>query len=319
MTPEARRRRLESLAREARGRSVRLGAELEHRRDLPAGPGDLVVLAATAELPVEWAILDRRNGELLAVPADTHPLVGSADLSVEPDRSLVLRCLSGLWLSAAMFKTHLRTGVLSAESVTAALHRWRQLEKGELAASPLAEEVDADPEYREWIRDVPQRARALALAAQGPSQVTPGGAAWATRLAAVLALATIGMSVWVFQLRQEVAWLSEPAALSEAIDMSDDTRGDTVVTVPREAKSFHLRLLVDSVTGPHEGYVEITNHDGDVVYRSSLLRFPTGGQLAVPLTRRRLPDGVYRIRLYSQAGFTSDPLSEKRLRVETEE
>src|SRR6185295_19446846 len=78
-------RRLEALAAQARELAVRTEAELERRRGQPAAPGDLFVLPATADLPVEWAILERRpegRGKLLVVPADTNPLVGTADVEV---------------------------------------------------------------------------------------------------------------------------------------------------------------------------------------------------------------------------------------------
>ena len=323
MTPEARQRRLESLAREARGRSVQAGAELERRKGLPAAPGDLFVLAMTADLPVEWAILDRQpqSGELLAVPADSQPLVGSADVAAAPDGSLVLRCRFGVWLAPAVFKTELRTGVLPEAIVTAALHRWRQLEEGESAASPLAEEVDVDPEYRDWIRDVPERARSLALRLKVAGPASPGGSAWPLRLAAILAVAALGLSVWVVRLRHEVARLSAPelGVVSTEVVLGDETRGEYVLTVPREARSAVLRLLVDPATGFREGYLEIVDRKGRVVFRSSRQHLPLSGEFGLRLPRGLLPDGLYLIRLYPEAGFGVSPLASERLRVETEE
>src|SRR4051812_50221032 len=68
-TDDPRERLLPSAAR-ARARSLSGG---------PAEPGDLFVLRATADLPGEWAILDRRPGdELLAGPADASPLARRA-------------------------------------------------------------------------------------------------------------------------------------------------------------------------------------------------------------------------------------------------
>ena len=136
---------------------------------MPPEPGDLFVLAATADLPVEWAILDRRPGELLAVPADNRSLAGSADVEVPAELSggpLSLRCRFGVWLDAGLFEPDLRSGALTPNIVAEALHRFRRLESGGLEASPLAEEVDADPEYADWIREVPERARPLAAAAR---------------------------------------------------------------------------------------------------------------------------------------------------------
>src|SRR6185295_1805428 len=102
-------RRLETLAAQAQDRSARMTAELESRRGQPAEPGDLFVLPATAELDVEWAILERQSGargKLLAVPADTNPLAGTADVEIaEGDQGgpLVLRCRFAVWLDSSLF------------------------------------------------------------------------------------------------------------------------------------------------------------------------------------------------------------------------
>src|SRR5215213_895631 len=160
--PETQRRRLEALAAQAHSRSAELAAGLERHRGRPAGPGDLFVLPATAELPVEWAILDRgTGGRLLAVPADSGLPAGTADVEVPagaPGGPLSLRCRYGVWLEEALFEPDLRSGALAPETVAEALHRIREIETGTLERSPLAEEVDADPEYADWIRDVPERA-----------------------------------------------------------------------------------------------------------------------------------------------------------------
>lgn len=60
VSPVQPRQRLEALAAKARDRAAKSAAELERRRGQPAGPGDLFVLPATADLPVEWAVLERR-------------------------------------------------------------------------------------------------------------------------------------------------------------------------------------------------------------------------------------------------------------------
>jgi hypothetical protein len=126
----------------------------------PPEPGDLYVLAETAGFPVEWAVLDARDGDpgrLLAVPADTNPLAGSADVEIpanEPAGPLSLRCRFALWLDAARFGLDRRTGALAPDAVARALKKKAALEAGDPAASPLAWETDADPEYEDWVREV---------------------------------------------------------------------------------------------------------------------------------------------------------------------
>jgi hypothetical protein len=323
MTPEARQRRLEALAREARGRAARLASELARRKDLPAAPGDLFVLAPTAELAVEWAVLDRNpgSGELLAVPADGRPFVGSADVAAVPDGSLVLRCRFGLWLPPALFKPDQRTGVVPADAVTAARHRWRQLEQGEVPSSPLTVEVDVDPEYQDWIRDVPERARALAARTRfdGMRPASPLGAVWPLRLAATLALVALGLAVWVVRLQQELAVLSEPelSVASADLHLGDDPRGITVLTVPPGESTVGLRLLVDPKLDIREGFVELVDHEDRLLFRSRRKRLPPSGELSLQVPRKLLTDGLYSIRLYAEKG--ARPLATERLRVETSE
>jgi hypothetical protein len=126
----------------------------------PPEPGDLFVLLETAEFPVEWALLDRRSGDsgqLLAVAADTNPLAGSADVEIfagEPAGPLSLRCRFGLWVDASRLDPSRRTGVLDPDAVARAMAKRAELETGEVTASPLAYEADADPEYQDWVHEV---------------------------------------------------------------------------------------------------------------------------------------------------------------------
>ncbi|HEV2845580.1 MAG TPA: hypothetical protein VG477_12085, partial [Thermoanaerobaculia bacterium] len=120
-------------------------------------PGDLFVLPETADFPVEWAVLDHRPGRLLAVPADTCPLTGSADVEVprgELGGPLVLRCRYSVWGDAARFDPNRRTGTLDAVAVDRALRKRAELDSGSLTASSLAYEADVDPEYEDWERDI---------------------------------------------------------------------------------------------------------------------------------------------------------------------
>ena len=83
---------------EQRARLADLAAELERRRGRAPEPGEVFVLPETAELPVEWALLERhpmRRDLWLAVPVDVQPLAGSGDVAVPAEAlsgPLVLRC-----------------------------------------------------------------------------------------------------------------------------------------------------------------------------------------------------------------------------------
>jgi hypothetical protein len=275
---------------------------------------------------VEWAILDRRQGKLLAVPADTHPLAGSADLELpagSPAAPLTLRCGFGVWLEAAVFERARRTGALAPEAVAQARERWRGLADRSLEVSALAEEIDFAPEYQDWIREVPERARELALASPRPGRMRFAIRSFgvAHRLAAVLALATIGLSLWVVRLRREVEGLSGPIVNppSATVVLGQDVRGGTIVRVPREASHVWLVLGIDPSLEPRDGFLEIVDRSGHVVFRSERLRLTSLDDFELLLRRRQLPNGDYRVRVYPEAGFAAPPLVTETLRVEPAE
>jgi hypothetical protein len=294
---------------------------------MPPEPGDLFVLAATADLPVEWAILDRRAGEVLAVPADTRPLAGSADVEVPAELSggpLSLRCRFGVWLNAGLFEPELRSGALTPDIVAEALHHFRRLECGDLDASSLAEEVDADPEYADWIREVPERARALVA----PARLIPWPAArpspavsWASahRLAAVFALLAVGLSIWVVLLRREVGQLSAPIfdLPANEVVLGAADRGGPVLEIPRGASHVLLLLVVDAGIASQDGRFEIVDAGGRAVWHSRPVHLIPAGEFRLVVPRGLIPDGIYSVRIAPEAG--GPPMAEKTLRITTDE
>ncbi len=310
-----RERRLPSTAR-ARARARVLSGG-------PPEPGDLFVLRATRDLPVEWAVLDRRpeRGELLAVPADVSPFAGSADVEVPataPGGPLCLRCRFGAWLGAGLFEAGLRSGTLSPETVAEARQQVRRLEAGTLEPSPLAEETDADSEYRDWLREVPEQARALALAARPAGARTPRSfLGEGYRLAAVFALLAVSLAGWVAVLRREVDRLSAPIFISSPreVDLGEGHRGVTVLKISPEEDHVLLTLVVDATIPPRAGRFEILDATGRVVCRSALLRMTRSSELRIVLRRSQLPDGDYRVRIVPEAG--GRPLSESTLTIQT--
>jgi hypothetical protein len=315
MPTEDARKRLIGLASAAREGAARFPPE---RAAGPPAPGDLFVLAATSGLPVEWAVLDRRTGrpgfsgkagELLVVPADTQPLTGSADVEVPagaPGGPLSLRCGFGIWVDAGLFAAATRSGALSPETVAEALQRSRRVDAGTLEPSPLAEEVDADPEYEDWIRDVPKQARDLILATRR-TEVRPSRpfALEGYRLAALFALLAIGLSVWVVQLRREVEALSEPVfeAPGQEVNLGEQTRGShTIVKLPRDARRVILDLALDSALPDQPGRFEIADAEERVVWQGPVKRHTPGTDVHLGISRELLSDGEYRLRLVPAAG-----------------
>ena len=150
------------------------------KNDRRPEPGDLVLFPETRGFPVEWAVLGPVPGRpelVLVVPADTHLKVGTADVEVPEDSPLaplVLRCAFGVQLGEARLATAHRTGdALAPEDVSAVRRVWEARERGESVGSLLTQEVDADPDYQDWIEDVLLPARAALTAAPAVAPVVP--------------------------------------------------------------------------------------------------------------------------------------------------
>jgi hypothetical protein len=329
--------RWDDLQKEARKRSEQARTDRKGRGGRAPAPGDLFVLPETADFPVEWAILDRDPGppeRLHAVPADANPLAGSADVEVpagEPGGPLNLRCRYGVWIGADAFQPERRTGALAPAAVEEARHKWRELERGEPSASPLAWEVDADPEYQDWLADTAAPARA-ALEARRSAPKRPGGGgrllpfpgSKVHLLAAALFAACIGLSVWVALLQQTVDRLSESVfdVPVSYMDLGGDSRGlpdETVVRVPPGASRFAVLFVFDQRMERGTGHFEIVAPDGEVLSRSGPMRIKPTGESAFFLPRERFPDGRYRVRLLEGSGPGGRLLDEAVLTVETAE
>lgn len=130
--------------------------------------GDLWVLPQTAATEVEWAVIsvDPHTQQLLIVPADTQPLVGSEDVSVPdeaPGGPLSLRCGHGVWVPPDLLDPLLRTGRLGQESLLAAQALRVALERGAAPGTLRQHEVDRSPEYQDWIEAQVRQARDLLL------------------------------------------------------------------------------------------------------------------------------------------------------------
>lgn len=327
--------RWEDLHRQARERSQRIRSRREERGGGGPEPGDLFVLPETADLPVEWAVLDRHPlnpGLLLAVPADANPFTGSADVEVpegEPGGPLNLRCRFGVWMDAEAFEPERRTGTLASAAVEEARRKRRELEWGEPSASPLAWEVDADPEYRDWLADTAAPARAALEArrftAKRPKpggRVIPFPGTGIRLLAAALLAVCVGLSIWVAKLEQTVGQLSEPAI---DVPVGELTLGgeprsapdETVVRVPPEASWFVVYLVIDQRIEAEVGRVEIATWDGDVIYRSDPQPIEPSDESMLRLPRRLFPEGRYRVRLREGVGPEGRVLDEVVLVVES--
>jgi hypothetical protein len=192
MIEPGRRESMRRATTEALARFGRLEEELNRRRDQPAEPGDLWVFPQTADLPLEWLVLERHptdSRRVLVVPADTNPVSGPADVAVPktaPCGPLRLRCGYGTWVDSPEGGRARRTGLVEAEVVQQARERYAALK-----AEPGGGEPETvDPEYEDWVDDVVRRGtRALTVAGgRPPVQKSWVARPWATAATVLLAL-----------------------------------------------------------------------------------------------------------------------------------
>ena len=192
MIEPGRREAMRRATTEASARFRRLEEELDLRRDQPAEPGDLWVFPQTAELPLEWLILERDATDprrVLVVPADTNPVSGPADVAVPkaaPGGPLLLRCGCGTWVDSPEGDRARRTGFVEPEVVRQARERYAALK-----AEPGDREPDTiNVEYEDWMNDVVRKGtRALTTAAsRSPVRRSWVARPWATAATVLLAL-----------------------------------------------------------------------------------------------------------------------------------
>ncbi len=307
-------------------RDVALEAELAERGD-PPQPGDVYLFHATADLGLEWVVVETAaDGRLFVVPADTHSHAGSADLEISGAGlgPLSLRFGYGLWVGATTCEPGLRSGALEPGDLARAQARRSELEAGKATASRRSREVDSDPEYREWQVTL---AAARAALARRPREITSGVRPSRRRravgrplalAASILLTLTFGVAGGRFWERNRMA--EEPAAATEvpwALLYRDTDRGDAEpMTVPAETP--WIALLLEQPPGEPEAGVyrlEIRRSSTrDVVWKSELEKTASAEETMILLPRALLPPGGYRLRLL--AGSEERPIASYSLRIE---
>lgn len=154
----------------------RVAAERALANEAAAGerlpsPGEVYVLAATAELPVEWTLVERHPDDLdrfWAVPADAHPFASEDDVEIpagDPAGFLVLRCALGVWLRADALAPERRSRVLASEALDQARRAVAEARERRWA-EPARQAGGGSPEISDWHQEV--LLPACAAASAGP-------------------------------------------------------------------------------------------------------------------------------------------------------
>ena len=308
-----------------------LERELEQRRGRAPEAGEIFVLPETAELPVEWALLEARPKAFLAIPADTQPLAGSRDFALGPhvlSGPLTLRCGHPVEIAAARLRPELRTGLLDPHSLAAVRSLQTALARGTAADDPMGEEVDRDPEYRDWVDEVLDPARAVMVGLGGDvaaadakgAKVIPfeersverSGRYSGTRgrflpwlVAASLAIG-LGWTTWRLRESQEMNQeILAPQINEPNLSLSFGTvRGEEEFRISPPTGSPGERLHLRGFVPPGlNGPVDIVLLDGqnhEIARGQVDTRTPTA-EWAVSISRSRVPQGRYRIELQGPA------------------
>ena len=300
--------------------------------------GDVFAFAATSEQAVLWAVIARaRNGEDLfhAVPADSHPLVGSTDVAVAPGSpcgALTLRCGFDLVLAAGDFSSGKRVCRLPPEPVRIAESKRQEIGSGQLRGSVLQRETDQEWEYRYALcEDLELARRALEATLEKRNVVAfePRNARaqrlaprlWLTApryaaAAALLAGSTLGLlggAAWRYR---DVAALrdthrTELEHLGVVTDTSfvdqpflwltpDDQREGGAPSVEISTGDRYLVLLVPVYdSGPYERYrFDLTVEGSDDVVWSSEFEHSGVPETTLVLPSRLFLSNAYQLRVY---------------------
>ena len=299
--------------------------------DAGTGPevGSLYRLEGCLEPGIEWLAveLDEAGGEVLAIPADSLPLLGAADVAVSGEAGtgpLSLRCDFGVWLPARAFAGEWRGATLEATDVDHA----RELHAAAADAAAAVSEIDLDPDYQDWRRSLEAACHAVARIYDGHLDVevtaTTAGAgnvvpidreayrrpSWRSVAAAASLVLTLGAGWWTYRSLQErmTELRSERDQLAARLDLElrpestvpwllappGTRRGSALpLVVPPGARS--IALLIDAVAGDR---LVIRDAAGDEIFSATLERVDVLNEALVRLPASRMPPGYYGVKLW---------------------
>jgi len=237
-------------------------AERSHR-DLdeaalrPAGPGDVFVLSTTARWPIEWVLLDqpRPDGPFLAVPGDSHPLLGAGDLAAATSAGrLHLRTRAAVWLDPARLEPERRVALLQPSDLERARQEMAAISRAADAADTALAQPGDDSGYRRWLRETIEPARAAVgrltavpsapLAAPRPVR---GSSLWKLAAAALLLL-SLGLTGWAVLATRQSAQLAERQR-----ELEGERRSGAAQLVRAQAEVRTLREAASRTAGAPAG------------------------------------------------------------------
>ena len=316
------------MSEELQARLLRTTAEAVARTSDEAPPeprpGSVYLLRASAAWPVEWVVLqaDPAHPErVIAVPSDTQPLAGRADLSlaeVTAGGPTTLRCGLAISLPRNVFELELFTRTLRAEDLGRALETWRQQIAGSGVGSLLQEENELDPAYREWMEEVPEAARAaIASATRSSLFARPRrGARWIEVLAASLAIASLGLTFLFLSQKRELARLSEPSFEPPVreLPLGGPLRDPEPWRLSPRTNDVLLYLVLQKTFDCDSFQLTILDAFGRELWTNADVKF-IDGEVKLVLPRGFLDRGPARLRLLGLCGGERKLLDEIELAI----
>lgn len=272
-----------SKRREQLGR-LSLEALAEKRGQPLDGPppvaGDTLIFPG-AEPGVEWLLVAHdADGRALLIPLDGMPLVGGRDLSLEEQMGepLTARCGFAVWLTDDLLEAGSKARRVE-EAVVQSVHaKLEEVEHSTGTPTLFEQEAEADSEYRAWA----ERLRASSLRLQMPTRAALLQAGVRRRprrafspayaLAAVLAVAVVGLSIYVQTLRLRIHQAADPILLPSGsageIRLGTGERGLETPLVAAGEDHALLYLVFRDVPEHPQYAVRLLQEDGAVWWES---------------------------------------------------
>ncbi len=301
-------------------RRALLDQTLHERRQDALRPGDLVVADATEELAIQWAVIHREAGDpgrLLIVPADTFPFVAATDLEIceaATATPLILRCRHGTWVAGDSLDPALRSGTFETAQVSAAWRKYEETQGSGDYGSTSDREIDTDPEYQDWIREVLEPARAVWDDPVSPAtEILAWPSSWRSwaafgspigLAASVLLLISVSLAAGLVVGRQETPRRLDILFLSPQETQRGE--GGELILLPSEAPRFALSLSLDPLNLYDRYRLEIRSQTtGESLWSFDPLSRDQSSYLTFELPRSLFPTGKYHLLL---RGLAEDDL-----------
>jgi hypothetical protein len=139
-------------------------------------------------------------------------------------------------------------------------------------------------------------------------------------MAALFALATVGLSIWVAVLQREVAGMRSAPGASAAVAevlFGERDRGVSAVEVAPETPYIVLLAILGGDVPEHDRYqLRVTDRRGVLVFASDPLAGGTYAEHWLVLRRSELPDGDLHLALYGLEEGREELLEERVLTLE---